>query len=105
MKASRTAALSVTSHQDEMFSRRRRTCLRVPDRRHFRRIGHFAVRVGSVAERQQHHPDLHVARWKVGFDIWTHKIGGLTESDVVFEAKCARSSLLRRIEAGKAMRE
>ena len=48
----------------------------------------FAVRVGSVAEEQQHHPDLHVAWGKVGVDIWTHKIGGLTESDVVFAAKC-----------------
>jgi 4a-hydroxytetrahydrobiopterin dehydratase len=48
----------------------------------------FAVRVGVVAEEQQHHPDLHVAWGKVGVDIWTHKIGGLTESDVVFAAKC-----------------
>jgi 4a-hydroxytetrahydrobiopterin dehydratase len=48
----------------------------------------FAVRVGDVAEEQQHHPDMHVAWGKVGVDIWTHKIGGLTESDVVFAAKC-----------------
>ena len=47
----------------------------------------FAVRVGDVAEEQQHHPDLRVAWGKVGMDIWTHKIGGLTESDVVFAAK------------------
>ncbi len=48
----------------------------------------FAVRVGDVAEVQQHHPDMHIAWGKVGVDIWTHKIGGLTESDVVFAAKC-----------------
>jgi len=48
----------------------------------------FAVRIGDVAEEQQHHPDLHVAWGKVRVDIWTHKIGGLTESDVVFAAKC-----------------
>jgi 4a-hydroxytetrahydrobiopterin dehydratase len=48
----------------------------------------FAARVGDVAEDQQHHPDLHVAWGHVGVDIWTHKIGGLTESDVVFAAKC-----------------
>src|SRR5579864_4386162 len=41
----------------------------------------FAVRVGEVAEEQQHHPDLHVAWGKTGVEIWTHKIGGLTESD------------------------
>jgi len=48
----------------------------------------FAVRVGEVAEEQQHHPDLYVAWGTVGVEIWTHKIGGLTESDVVFAAKC-----------------
>ncbi len=48
----------------------------------------FAVRVGAVAEEQRHHPDLHVAWGKAGVEIWTHKIGGLTESDVVFAAKC-----------------
>jgi len=48
----------------------------------------FAVRVGGVAEEQQHHPDLHVAWGKVGVDLWTHKIAGLTESDFVFAAKC-----------------
>jgi 4a-hydroxytetrahydrobiopterin dehydratase len=48
----------------------------------------FAVRIGEVAEEQQHHPDLHVAWGKVVVEIWTHKIGGLTESDAVFAAKC-----------------
>ena len=48
----------------------------------------FAARIGDVAEEQQHHPDLHVAWGKVGVEVWTHKIGGLTESDVVFAAKC-----------------
>lgn len=54
----------------------------------FRDAMAFAVRVGELAEEQQHHPDLHVAWGKVGLEIWTHKIGGLTESDVVFAAKC-----------------
>jgi 4a-hydroxytetrahydrobiopterin dehydratase len=48
----------------------------------------FAVRVGDLAEEQRHHPDLHVAWGKVAIEIWTHKIGGLTESDAVFAAKC-----------------
>ena len=44
--------------------------------------------VGEVAEDQQHHPDLHVAWGRLGVEIWTHKIGGLTESDFIFAAKC-----------------
>lgn len=47
-----------------------------------------AVRVGEMAEQQQHHPDLHVSWGRLAVDIWTHKIGGLTESDFIFSAKC-----------------
>ncbi len=54
----------------------------------FREAMVFAVHVGEIAEEQQHHPDLLVAWGKVRIDIWTHKIGGLTESDVIFAAKC-----------------
>jgi 4a-hydroxytetrahydrobiopterin dehydratase len=47
-----------------------------------------AVRIGDMAEAQQHHPDLHVAWGRLGVEVWTHKIGGLTESDFIFAAKC-----------------
>jgi 4a-hydroxytetrahydrobiopterin dehydratase len=50
----------------------------------------FVNRVGDMAEEQGHHPDLHLAWGKVGVEIWTHKIDGLTESDFVFAAKCDR---------------
>ncbi|MBI3782256.1 MAG: 4a-hydroxytetrahydrobiopterin dehydratase [Deltaproteobacteria bacterium] len=45
-------------------------------------------RIAEVAEAQNHHPDIFLAWGKVGVTIWTHKIGGLTESDFVFAAKC-----------------
>ena len=47
-----------------------------------------AVVIGVMAEEQRHHPDLHVAWGQLGVEIWTHKIGGLTESDFIFAAKC-----------------
>ncbi|MBV9718225.1 MAG: 4a-hydroxytetrahydrobiopterin dehydratase [Candidatus Eremiobacteraeota bacterium] len=47
-----------------------------------------AIRVGDMAEEQQHHPDLHVSWGRLAVEIWTHKIGGLTESDFIFAAKC-----------------
>jgi 4a-hydroxytetrahydrobiopterin dehydratase len=47
-----------------------------------------AVRAGELAEAQQHHPDLHIAWGRLRVEIWTHKIGGLTESDFIFAAKC-----------------
>lgn len=50
----------------------------------------FANGIAAIAEEQRHHPDLFIAWGKVGVEIWTHKIGGLTESDFVFAAKCDR---------------
>ena len=47
-----------------------------------------AAQIGAVADEQQHHPDLHVSWGRLVVDIWTHKIGGLTESDFIFAAKC-----------------
>ncbi len=47
----------------------------------------FVNRVGELAERVGHHPDLSLAWGKVGVEIWTHKIDGLTESDFIFAAK------------------
>jgi 4a-hydroxytetrahydrobiopterin dehydratase len=47
-----------------------------------------AALVGEMAEEQQHHPDLHVSWGRLAVEIWTHKIGGLTESDFIFAAKC-----------------
>ena len=44
--------------------------------------------IAELAEQQRHHPDLHVAWGSLGIEIWTHKIGGLTESDCIFAAKC-----------------
>ncbi len=47
----------------------------------------FTNRVGELAEAQGHHPDIYLAWGKVRLTVWTHKIGGLTESDFVFAAK------------------
>ena len=47
-----------------------------------------AAAIGRTADEQRHHPDLHVAWGALCVEIWTHKIGGLTESDFIFAAKC-----------------
>ena len=53
----------------------------------FRKALTFTNGVGELAEQIGHHPDLHLAWGKVGVTIWTHKIGGLSESDFIFAAK------------------
>jgi 4a-hydroxytetrahydrobiopterin dehydratase len=47
----------------------------------------FTNRVGEIAEREGHHPDVYLAWGRVTLRIWTHKIDGLTESDFVLAAK------------------
>ena len=47
----------------------------------------FVKSVAAVAEAEGHHPDLHLAWGRVGAEIWTHKINGLTESDFILAAK------------------
>ena len=53
----------------------------------FRQALDFTVKVGEMAEQQDHHPDIYLAWGRVKVIIWTHKIDGLTESDFVFAAK------------------
>ena len=47
----------------------------------------FTNRVGKIAEQVQHHPDIFLTWGKVKLNIWTHKVGGLTESDFILAAK------------------
>jgi len=51
----------------------------------------FTNTIGEIAEEQGHHPDIHLAWGRVGVEIWTHKIDGLTESDFVLAAKFDRA--------------
>jgi len=53
----------------------------------FREALAFTNAVGELAEDQGHHPDLYLSWGKVGIEILTHKIDGLTESDFVLAAK------------------
>lgn len=48
----------------------------------------FVNRVGSMADEQNHHPDIELTWGRAKVAIWTHKIDGLTESDFVFAARC-----------------
>jgi len=48
----------------------------------------FFGHVADLAEREGHHPDLHVEGYRnVSIEIWTHAIGGLSENDLILAAK------------------
>jgi 4a-hydroxytetrahydrobiopterin dehydratase len=55
--------------------------------KNFREALAFTNQVGELAEAQGHHPDINLGWGKVKLTVWTHKIGGLTESDFIFAAK------------------
>ncbi len=57
---------------------------RFPD---FEQALSFTNAVGAIAEREGHHPDVHLAWGKVRLEIWTHKVDGLTRSDFILAAK------------------
>ena len=40
--------------------------------------------MGAIAEAQNHHPDFHLTSYRnVRIDLYTHSIGGVTESDLI----------------------
>jgi 4a-hydroxytetrahydrobiopterin dehydratase len=50
----------------------------------------FANNVGAIAEDEGHHPDLTVKWGKVGIELSTHAIGGLSVNDFILAAKIDR---------------
>lgn len=54
----------------------------------------FFNKVASVAETDNHHPDLHIEGYRnVSIEIWTHAIGGLSENDFILAAKIDQISV------------
>ncbi|MFA7309855.1 MAG: 4a-hydroxytetrahydrobiopterin dehydratase [Candidatus Paceibacterota bacterium] len=47
----------------------------------------FANKVAPIAEREGHHPDLHISWGKVVVELSTHAIKGLSENDFILAAK------------------
>ncbi|VEU40444.1 unnamed protein product [Pseudo-nitzschia multistriata] len=47
--------------------------------------------IGAIAEKENHHPDLHLTNYRdVEVVIYTHKVNGLTQNDFVLAAKINR---------------
>jgi len=50
----------------------------------------FVRAVAKIAEREGHHPDMHVSYGKVRIELWTHAVGGLSKNDFILAAKIDR---------------
>lgn len=57
----------------------------------FREALAFTNAVGSIAEREDHHPDLALGWGRVEVSLKTHKIDGLSENDFILAAKADRA--------------
>jgi 4a-hydroxytetrahydrobiopterin dehydratase len=55
--------------------------------RNFREALDFTNKVGELAEKVNHHPEIWLTWGQAKVTIWTHKIGGLSEADFIFAAK------------------
>ena len=56
--------------------------------KHFMAGLDFFGRVAEVAEKDGHHPDLHLEGYRnVWIELYTHAIGGLSENDFILAAK------------------
>jgi len=56
--------------------------------RDFREALKFANKVGSVAEKEDHHPNIYLHNYKkVRLTLSTHAIGGLSMNDFILAAK------------------
>lgn len=47
----------------------------------------FVNAAGEICEQENHHANFELGWGRVGIQIWTHKINGLTESDFILAAK------------------
>jgi len=47
----------------------------------------FTNKVGSIAEQEEHHPDIFFGWGYAKIKIFTHSIRGLVESDFIFASK------------------
>ena len=53
----------------------------------FREAIDFVNRVASLAEEENHHPDIHIRYNRVTFELTTHAIKGLSENDFIMASK------------------
>ncbi len=47
----------------------------------------FVNRVGTLAERANHHPDIYISYNKVRLELWSHDANDITQRDYALAAK------------------
>lgn len=47
----------------------------------------FVNGIGSIADAEDHHPDIALGWGRVEVELWTHAAGGLTDNDFIVAAR------------------
>lgn len=55
--------------------------------KYFKEAIAFVNKIADIAEREGHHPDISIFYNRVGIELSTHAIGGLSENDFILAAK------------------
>lgn len=55
--------------------------------KNFKEALEYTNKIGELAEKEGHHPDIYLSWGRVKLTLFTHKIDGLSISDFVFAAK------------------
>lgn len=56
--------------------------------KNFKAVLDFIEQIGALAEKEGHHPDLHLTRYRnLEVVLSTHAIGGLSENDFILAGK------------------
>jgi 4a-hydroxytetrahydrobiopterin dehydratase len=50
----------------------------------------LGVKLGMLAEKLDHHPDLMISWGKLSVELWTHTVNGLSEADFIWAARAER---------------
>jgi 4a-hydroxytetrahydrobiopterin dehydratase len=62
----------------------------------------FFNAIAALAEREGHHPDLHLEGYRnVAVEISTHAIGGLSENDFILAAKIGELPIVLKKSASE----
>ena len=55
--------------------------------KNFKEALKFVNKVGKIAEKEGHHPDIYFTWGKCDIELFTHNVKGLSENDFILAAK------------------
>ncbi|MEX2017065.1 MAG: 4a-hydroxytetrahydrobiopterin dehydratase [Candidatus Pacearchaeota archaeon] len=59
----------------------------------FKKTLEFVNKVGEIAEKEGHHPDIYFTWGKCTIELYTHSINGLSENDFILASKINKIKL------------